>query len=190
MKLTRAATKEQYRQIEALYMRAFPKEERKPFSRMVKKQAEGSMELLCIEDDAGLFLGLAIYVLDGDLALLDYLAIMEEYRNQGIGSKILSRLQTYYPGKRFLLEIEDAAAESEDQSMRIRRKAFYLRNGMKVMPFLVNLFTVEMEVLTFETEVGYEEYFDIYNHVFGPEISKHVMLVRYYEDTDDNKKQI
>ena len=180
MRLIKANTETQYGQIQALYMRAFPAVERKPFPMMLEKQKEGSMELLFLEED-GAFLGLAIFVLDADLVLLDYFAIEENCRDQGIGSKALALLQQYYPGRRLLLEIEDAAAPTADQQMRIRRKGFYLRNGMTVMPFLVNLFSVEMEVLTYHANVTYEEYVQIYEHVFGEKIRKHVTLVRRYD---------
>ena len=68
MKIIKATDENRLKLIEDLYMRAFPKAERKPFQLMVKKQAEGTMELLSIEEE-NKFLGLAIFAHDKDIAL-------------------------------------------------------------------------------------------------------------------------
>lgn len=177
MKLEKATTQHQLDAIYDLYMSAFPKEERKPFEVMLEKCEEGSMEMLTIENDGGEFLGLAIFVFYEDMALLDYLAIADEKRGKGVGSEALHHLQKHYDGKRFFLEIEDVKVESENKEERIRRRAFYLRNGMQVMPFRVDLFGVIMEVLTYETEILPEEYLQLYIGVFSKKISDKVKLV-------------
>ena len=74
MKIIKATDEKRLKIIEDLYLRAFPKAERKPFSLMVKKQLEGTMEILSIEEENA-FLGLAIFAHDKDIALLDYFAI-------------------------------------------------------------------------------------------------------------------
>ena len=58
MKLTQALSRTRLSDIKNLYLRAFPAAERKPFYMIRKKQAEGSMEILSIENDTGDFLGL------------------------------------------------------------------------------------------------------------------------------------
>ena len=45
MKIIKATDEKRLKIIEDLYLRAFPKAERKPFSLMVKKQLEGTMEV-------------------------------------------------------------------------------------------------------------------------------------------------
>ena len=105
MKIIKATDEKRLKMIEELYLRAFPKSERKPFSLMVQKQSEGTMELLSIEEE-NTFLGLAIFAHDKDIALLDYFAITDEMRGQGVGSRAIKALQKIYTGKRFILEIE------------------------------------------------------------------------------------
>ena len=75
-------------------------------------------------------------ILYKDIVLLDYFAVDDNQRNNGAGSSALRMLLERYLGKRFLLEIEAPDIPSENTPERIRRKAFYLRNGMTVMPFL------------------------------------------------------
>ena len=77
MKIVKATDEKRLKLIEDLYMRAFPKSERKPFKLMVQKQTEGTMELLSIEEEND-FLGLAIFAHDKDIALLDYFAISDD----------------------------------------------------------------------------------------------------------------
>lgn len=169
MNIKKANTEYQIESIYKLYMSAFPKEERKPFALMLEKCEEGSMEMLCIEDESQDFLGLAIFVLYKDFVLLDYFAVADEHRGRGIGSEALRVLQTYYEGKRFFLEIEDIHVEAKNQEERMRRRAFYLRNDMHVMPFTVDLFGVPMEVLTYNCQIASDEYMQLYIDVFGRE---------------------
>ena len=63
----------EYREaVHALYEEAFPEIERKPFSLMEELSARGKMEMLAVVED-GAFLGLAINMMAGKTALLDYL---------------------------------------------------------------------------------------------------------------------
>ena len=168
MRLTQDLSRARLSDIKNLYLRAFPAAERKPFFIIRKKQAEGSMEILSIENDDGDFIGLAITILYNNIVLLDYFAINDNRRNGGAGSAALHLLFERYSGKRFLLEIEAPDIPSENTQERIRRKAFYLRNGMTVMPFRVNLFGIEMEILTNGLQVSFEEYHSIFTHLFTP----------------------
>lgn len=65
----------------------------------------------------------------GDITAILFLAIAEELRDQGYGSKLLSLISERYPHNRIILDIEaeDSAAPNNEQ--RIKRKAFYERNG-------------------------------------------------------------
>lgn len=156
----------QREQLEALYMEAFPKEERKPFSLIIEKQQEGYTEVLSLEDAEGNFCGMAITILYKDIVLLDYFAISAKARGGGIGTEALRMLQERAVGKRFILEIEATDILAKNLQQRIRRKAFYLRNGMHSMGYLVELVGVEMEVLAHDCSLSYEEYQAIYETVY------------------------
>ena len=177
MKIIKATDETRLKLIEDLYLRAFPKAERKPFSLMVQKQQEGTMELLSIEEDKK-FLGLAIFAHDKDIALLDYFAITDELRGQGIGSRAIKALQKIYAGKRFVLEIETTKKPCDDLEMREHRKGFYLRNGLHTMDFDVNLFGVEMEVLSNAECLNFEEYLDVYKTACGLKFADKIQLIR------------
>lgn len=177
MKLTQDLSPARLSDIKSLYVRAFPAAERKPFYIMQKKQTEGSMEILSIENDTGNFLGLAITILYNDIVVLDYFAIDDQHRNGGAGSSALHLLLERYAGKRFLLEIEAPDVPSENAQERIRRKAFYLKNDMAVMPFRALLFGIEMEILTNGPQISFDEYHAIFTNVFTPQIASKIQKV-------------
>ena len=166
-----------------LYKQAFPKEERKPYSIMKKKQKEGRMELITLEED-GKFLGLVFTILHKDVVLLDYFAVSPAFRGKGIGSAVLTELQIRYPGKRIILEIEDPEEPCSNREDRIRRKAFYLRNGLTVQDYKVWLFGIKMLILTNGRTVTYEEYHEIFDANFPKYVGENITFADAYEKTE------
>ncbi|MBQ8174710.1 MAG: GNAT family N-acetyltransferase [Clostridia bacterium] len=175
MQLVIAKTKEQLASVEALYLVAFPPSERKPFSLIQKKVGEGSMEILSMEEN-GRFLGLAIMILHGDIALLDYLAVAPECRGGGIGTKTLAALRARYPDRHLLLEIEDPDEPSDNRAERLRRREFYTRNGMTPMPYKIWLFGIKMLVLTDGAAIPFDRYHAIFGDVFSEKAAQNVRL--------------
>lgn len=178
MKIIKADSVKQLSDIEKLYLEAFPKAERKPFAVIKKLCKLGKSEMLCLESDNGDFVGLAITVLYEDLVLLDYFAISPEGRGKGTGSEALRLLKEKYVGKRFFLEIESTLDSQNCPEERTRRKIFYLRSGMSVMPFEVDLFGVHMEILTNGCTVTYEDYHNVYRSVLPAPMLCKVKLLR------------
>lgn len=150
-----------------LYRKAFPRAERMPFWMLCRKVHAGRAELLCIEDENGGFLGLAASMIDGNRVLIAYFAVTAEARGHGTGSQALSALLERYRGKRVFLEIEALEPEAENYEQRVRRKHFYLRNGMAEGGLSVQVFGVNMEILTNGMRVSFEEYINFYRQVFG-----------------------
>lgn len=172
-----ATEEKQLEDIRKLYESSFPKSEKKPFEFMRKKQKEGYFDMLAIEEEEGKFCGLAIMLLAGGWVLLDYLAIDPGCQGTGLGSRTLAALQERYGKERIVVEIESTIRDAEGSGNgqeRLRRKAFYLRNGMVPMGFLVDLFGVEMEVLTFGSQITFEQYHGIYAEVLPEEMAEKV----------------
>ncbi len=122
----------------------FPKEELRPLFNIKNIMSRGGYRGL------GLFLGdinagyaFFITMPDSDVMLLDYFAVLEEYRSQGLGGMFLqkmrdglSRVQNTCttPSETIsgiFIETEDitCAATDAEKSLRKRRNDFYLRNG-------------------------------------------------------------
>ncbi|MGN0620393.1 MAG: GNAT family N-acetyltransferase [Porcipelethomonas sp.] len=165
MKICHAKKTPYMKSLKRLYKTSFPKYERKPFFMILKGEKRGDYDILVLQGDKGEFLGLAIMILFGDYALLDYFAVEDSERGKGTGSAALKLILEKYRGKKFLLEVESTCAECENIRQRIRRKNFYERCGMSAMNYQVSLFGTAMEILTYGCEVSFEEYYSIQQNV-------------------------
>lgn len=177
MNLTKAYSKELLNSIESLYNNAFPKNERKPFNLILEKCQNNQMEILAVTEDDGEFLGLAITIIHSDIVILDYFAISPNHRGKNIGSEALQKIFNLYKDKRLLLEIEDPDVVSENQAQRIRRKSFYLKNNMTVMPYKISLFDIQMEVLTYNCFVSFDDYHSVFENIFDKSIADKIKLL-------------
>ena len=149
-----------------LYYKSFPESERKPYWLMKYWELQGKMELFEISGNDG-FCGLFITVICKDLVLVDYLAVTPERRGKGIGSEVLRLAREMYRGKSIFLEIETTQKPCPDLENRLKRKSFYLKNGLIASDFSVDLFGVEMEILCFDRKISFDEYMKLYKHMAG-----------------------
>ena len=160
------AKKSDYKLIKKLYKSSFPKNEQKPFAIIKKQIKKGHGELFSIVDDNN-FYGFVFTVLYMDIVLIDYLAINESSRGQGIGSITLSQLREKYEGKRIFLEIEKTEENAPNNVERIKRKKFYLKNGLKETGIYISIYSNHMEILTFNEKVNLKEYCDMLRATLG-----------------------
>ncbi|MDO5089901.1 MAG: GNAT family N-acetyltransferase [Leptotrichiaceae bacterium] len=180
MKLLKTKHPKNILNVYRLYLKAFPKNERKPFPFVLLRQWKGTTEVLSIKNHNGDFLGMAICVLHNDLVLLAYFAISHDQRGGGIGSKAFQLLKERYKGKKFFLEIENTdISDAPNITQRIKRKDFYLKNGMSELPFIINFFGTEMEVMTNGVPLTFDDYHSVYKKELGHYISRKVKFVKY-----------
>lgn len=86
-------------------------------------------------------------------ALLDYLAVMEDYRCHGVGSLMMNYLlsgSTALPWKCLILEVDDPdfAGDEAELTIRLRRNAFYHRAGLRESRVRVQLFGARYRIFT------------------------------------------
>lgn len=159
-------------------VRHFPENERKPVSSIERMSAEGiytgyglytkkmPQQLLCY----GFFVILPGH---GNI-LLDYFAVLEEYRSLGVGSLFLSLMKTtatIYDG--FLIESEDPDYADSKEELHIRQKRldFYEKNNALFTGIRANVFDVPYRLLYFsisqqsDLEVLYSDFCEIYKHM-------------------------
>lgn len=166
MKLKTVTSDAEWAQLKELYTEAFPENERKPFELIREKYYQKVTDVWMIEED-GEFSGFAITMNGDDLVLLDYFAICDKKRGKGLGGKSIRALQELYRGRRFFLEVESLKVYADNMEERRRRKQFYLNNGMTELGVYAKLFGVEFELLGYECEVSFEEYFSLYDGIYG-----------------------
>ena len=159
--------------IRLLYQRAFPRYERKPFQIIRRMHKEGRTDVWLAETD-GHFAGLAATINAPDMILLDYLAVHEKRRSQGIGSAMLQDLLDKYAGRGLFVEIE-AADRDDPTGEKARRKAFYLRNGLEDMHVIAILFGVRMELLGRGCDLDFDGYRTFYHDHYSAWAAEHVV---------------
>lgn len=131
---------------------SFPPEERLLFAEIAASLDRG--ERLCfLAREAGEAVGFAIVLPLPDVpgvALLDYLAVAEARRGQGIGSALLEALRARLdrPGAvGIILEVEPphTAQDAAERRRRERRIAFYQRHGIHLLelarPYMMDAYT-------------------------------------------------
>ena len=157
-------------QLYELYEMAFPEQEKKPLQIMENLVADNRMEMLAMVDEDE-FVGLAINLIDTEQnrALLDYYAIVPEKRSGGYGSKGLEVLLDRFKNQKYIFEIETQDEKAENAEERKRRKAFYLRNGLKETGLFVNAYNTDFEILTPDGELTFWEYVDFLREVMYEE---------------------
>ncbi len=165
------------RQIKRLYKNSFPRNERKSFRRLLRARKKGTAEILAAVDENGSFCGHAIFVLYGDLVLLDYFAVCPERRDQGIGSVLMQQIQERFSDKKLFLEIELPDPKNDASGVKQRRKEFYLRCGMSETGLRVKLFGVDLEILSFRCGISFAEYLDLYRKMAGTCADRFVILL-------------
>lgn len=111
--------------VKELYVSAFPKSERFPFWILKNCSNNSNVHLDAILWDDKL-VGMQFIVKYDNISYLMYLAIDDNYRNKGLGSRVLRDL--VIKNDNILLCIEKTDINDED-NIKNRRKNFYLRNG-------------------------------------------------------------
>lgn len=148
----------------------FPPDEIKPLNSMLSLMSQGLYE------GFGLFDGthLRAYAFlarekDGEVLLLDYLAVCKGFRGQDYGSQFLCLLKSQCAAfKGIIIEIESlrTAHNEEDLHIRTKRLAFYERNNLAKTNVTANCFGVEFTILYLPISLEWDDAF-VYEHLDG-----------------------
>lgn len=117
------------KEIHQLYHQAFPFLERVHFwvlKNMVKRKKAQFIPIL----SSGNFVGFFFVVENSSLTYIFFFALRKEYRNLGYGGKALDQYLSTHSDKRICL-LTERIDKDEPKNIRVRRKNFYLRHGLK-----------------------------------------------------------
>ena len=128
MTITTKPIKTNKAQVKSLYRTAFPKEERLPWW-VLRFWAFTGRGQLTAYYDGQTFCGMTVSATAGDIFYIMFFAVDEPLRGQGYGSGILEYLKRENPGKTILLNVELLDETAPNNAQRIRRMAFYQKNG-------------------------------------------------------------
>ena len=165
----------------------FPVEELKPAAVIERLLEEDAYEGL------GLFDGerLAAYALfaqipKGGTLLLDYYAVLAEYRNSGMGSLFLDNMRQFYKEREMILLETEAPAAAKDKAeytLRMRRNGFYERNGAVLTKIRSRVYDVAFDIFVIplakmpSDEEAYQQLSGLYRYMLGEEnYRRHVSM--------------
>ncbi len=116
--------------IRKLYNTAFPADERAPMWLLAVKAYKKSVDFWSLYRD-GKWFGMAYVLNEDDLSYLFYFAVSESERGKGLGSAALKSLKKKYEGRRLFLALEQLDENADNYPERLKRRNFYLKNGLK-----------------------------------------------------------
>lgn len=151
------ASKANYKSIKQLYVNAFPKHERMPFFMLKKGVKKGKAEIIIAKEN-GKVISFAYLVLYQNMVYLFYFAVIPELRNKGIGSLLLKYIKEHYQGKCIFFAVEQPNEKAVDNELRVKRKAFYLKNGFVEQRCKLKEGNVLFDVMGLGTAISKEEY--------------------------------
>ena len=117
---------EDYKEFNDLYLTAFPQEERVPVRHLMKHSGESEL-IACYDGET--FCGFYSTLTFGDITHILFLAVADELRDRGYGSALLKLISRRHPHNRIILDIEAEDPTAPNFEQRVRRKAFYEKNG-------------------------------------------------------------
>ena len=160
--------KEIRKDIEPLFISAFPSNERPSADIYFRGFDEHVNTILYGFYDEERFIGFASIVLYKDICYIFFLAVSEQYRNQGYGTKILDVIKKEYSNYVILLCYEEVDPKYPDNDIRLRRSLFYKRNGFVINPLKTYEFGVVFQTAIYgKHEVVFEDYKHIFMTGFG-----------------------
>ena len=117
-------------QLVLINQEAFPPSERASIDGLFDSNDGGNLDMIGIyagEELAGFF---AVRKFRS-IRYLAYFAVSAHRRSGGIGSRALSLLKQFYPEGQIVVEFEAPDEAAENNTLRLRRRDFYLRNGFQ-----------------------------------------------------------
>ena len=155
-----------YSNVIELYKEAFTTVRRVPswiLRCMMRKGKKGFSVLY--ENDT--WIGLIYITGYKDIVFVHFFAIAEFHRSFGYGSKVIDSIRDLYSENRIVLNIEELEEQSENYIQRVKRKAFYVKNGFSSSGYIVKEPEERLEMLILGGNIRKEEIEAMYKSLFG-----------------------
>jgi ribosomal protein S18 acetylase RimI-like enzyme len=123
--------KDTLEEIFQIYETSFPANERQTLETLKIRLKENKQVLFAAKiNNEVVGIGFLFDLLGSDFLLLDYLAVKENHRGKQIGEALFSHLKNYakLQKKHLLMEVDDPEF-GDDKTNRLKRIAFYQKNG-------------------------------------------------------------
>ncbi len=149
-----------------LYNTAFPADERAPMLLLAAKAYKKDVDFWSLYRDGSWF-GMAYVLNEDDLSYLFYFAVSEKERGKGLGSAALRSLKRKYEGRRLFLALEQLDENSDNYSERLKRRNFYLKNGLEPIDCTIRECKVVYDVMCVGGSILPSEYEKMMRNYLG-----------------------
>lgn len=149
---------------------SFPEFERMEIDTILKFSTETSADFMGIYDN-DFPIGFYFLVKNKNSGYIFYYAIDQRYRSKGYGSAALEEIIAQYKEIQLTLDFEEIDESSSNNEQRIRRKKFYLQNGLKETGHFTLLNGERFEIVCTEDELDVNGLLEILKiiHPYCPE---------------------
>lgn len=137
-----------YSKVIELYKKAFTTYQHIPTWILKLKLRKGKVGFNVLYADAT-WIGLIYTTEFKDIVLVHFLAISDSFRSGGYGSKVMDSMKVIHSGKRIVLNIEKLDKQEKNFQQRLKRKAFYEKNGFSSSGYFVKEPGEKLEMLIF-----------------------------------------
>ncbi len=156
-----------YSEIFDLINGAFPSYERLP-SPILKLLANQDFVHFNAYYDEDVFVGMTYTIFSDKMVYVFYLAVSEDVRSLGYGSKILSFIKRKYSGKNVVLCVEIPDETAENYTERLKRIAFYQKNDFFMTRYYMKEFFTDFAVMSTDLEFVPQDLIEIFkNYSYG-----------------------
>lgn len=143
--------------LETINEESFPISERNSIDDLYASGNDGNLDMIGIYDDSELVGFFAVRKFSR-IRYMAYFAVCSEKRSKGIGSKALHLLKDFYPNCQIVNEFEAPDESNENNSIRLHRRDFYLRNGFFETGWYSFYDETEFEIACSESEFDMQEF--------------------------------
>ena len=158
--------------LERINEEAIPENERNSLEDLFLTGADGNLEIIAIDLD-GQPVGFFVVRTFRNTRYLAYFAVRRDLRSRGIGSAALQALLRRRSDCQMVVEFEAPDPDSPGDTLRRRRKGFYLRNGFHETGWRTRYDGTEFEIGCSRTEFDKDE-FDLFIDYLGTIVSDHI----------------
>ena len=123
----------------------FPEEERFEIKEFLDAQDKGLLNIYKIVADCPI--GFSVISVDEEAVFIFYLAFDKEFQSQGYGSEVLNTYKELFKDKQLILEVEKVDNKTPFESLRMRRRRFYLKNHFHLSHYETHFKGVDFQVM-------------------------------------------
>lgn len=146
--------------VATLLSEAFPPAAQEPFPLLVALAKRPGIDFLAFYDE-DVFCGFAYCITKADLTYVMYLAVSGQSRSKGYGTAILDAIKQAYPENAIALDIESLSVLATNRPQRIKRQAFYFRNGFRELGVRMPEGNDMYDILVYGRQVSPDEIADV-----------------------------